>query len=281
VSVALCLSLGSAMFAASEVHGQRKREPRVCSDIPGQTSGTYRFGYSGETLEIPIRDQSLPGAADCEPVAFDLQWSNGRNNGSNFSVTFRDSMGRPLLTKSISAFMTGIVQFSLASFDAQPMYGSSMSMISIPSTVTIQARPPFVLPANVSYRLVRVRRAPRASSKDNATNSGEETGNEVVSIHSAVRLVGKTRLSLVQVQLKTNKPFPVSDVPLQLQIGKRVFLDELSGDHTGRKLTLSLTPETYAELSDGDEIRAFLGDAEGAVSKDVWLFGKLKKPVLP
>ena len=68
-------------------------------------------------------------------------------------------------------------------------------------------------------------------------------------------------------------------MPLQLQIGKKVFVDELSGDYTGRKLTLSLTPEMFAELKDGDEIVAFFTQPEQnrVVEGDVWHFGKLNK----
>jgi len=90
-----------------------------------------------------------------------------------------------------------------------------------------------------------------------------------------VRLIGASRLPVVQIELKTSRPFPVKNLPLQLQIGKRVFVDELSGDYTGRKLTLSLTPELFTELKDGDEIVAFFSKpfAEG----DVWRFGKLNK----
>jgi hypothetical protein len=43
----------------------------------------------GETIEISLRGDGVPASvADCEPVALELHWSNGRNNGSNFNVTF-------------------------------------------------------------------------------------------------------------------------------------------------------------------------------------------------
>ena len=100
--------------------------------------------------------------------------------------------------------------------------------------------------------------------------------NEIVSIHNAVRLIGASRLPVVQIELKISSPFPVKDVPLQLKIGKRVFVDELSGDYTGRKLTLSLTPEMFAELKDGDEIVAFFSQSDQKEG-DVWHFGKLNK----
>jgi hypothetical protein len=84
---------------------------------------------------------------------------------------------------------------------------------------------------------------------------------------------------LIQIELMTSHPFPVRDVPLQLQIGKRIFVDELSGDYTGRRLTLSLTPEMFAELKDGDEVIAFFGKPDGkeVADADAWRFGKLAK----
>jgi hypothetical protein len=65
---------------------------------------------------------------------------------------------------------------------------------------------------------------------------------------------------------------------LKLQIGKKVFVEELSGDYTGRKLTLSLTPEMFAALNDGDEIIAFFG--ANSTGTNVWHFGKLQKNTL-
>ena len=99
----------------------------------------------------------------------------------------------------------------------------------------------------------------------------------MVSIRNVVRLIGASKLSVVQIELKTARPFPVKAVPLQLQIGKKVFVDELSGDFTGRKLTLSLTPEMFAELQNGDEIVASFGKHDGSDADQVWRFGRLNK----
>ena len=276
-------------------YAQDKADPKVCADVPGQTSGTYKFRRLGESIEIPIRSANVTASeakhstseakeststakepasgasgtasdADCEPVALELHWANGHNNGSNFNVTFLDNNNRLISAKQISAFMTGVLEFPLSSFDAQPVYGSSLSLVAIPATVTIQAVPPFAAPVNLSYRITRVARASKRRKEEREKGEAAEAqigkergqGNEIVSIHNAVRLIGASRLPVVQIELKTSRPFPVRDVPLQLQIGKRVFLDELSGDYTGRKLTLSLTPEMFAELKDGDEIVVFL-----------------------
>ena len=274
--------------------GHPREETDACTDRSGRGSATHQFRQMGETIQIPLRGESVPASlADCEPVALDLHWINGRNNGSNFNVTFLDGNNRPIYAKQITAFMSGVLQFPLSAFDAQPMLGSSLEMISIPITVTIQAVRPFAAPANLSYRVTRVLRpSSRADQKDerepgereearNAENSraghSQDAGqNEIVSIHNAVRLIGASRLPLVQIELKTSRPFPVKDVPLQLQIGKRVFVEELGGDYTGRKLTLSLTPEMFAELKDGDEIVAFFSQSDQKEG-DVWHFGKLNK----
>ncbi len=287
VPLALCLLfLGFPNSGSTpNIYGQERADPRVCPEIPGQTSGTHRFRYLGETIEISLRGDGVPASvADCEPVTLDLRWANGRNNGSNFTVTFLDGNKRPIYTKYFSGFMAGVVQYPLSSFD-QPMYGSSLAVVSVPSAVTIQAGEPVAAPANLSYAVTRVARPSRAREKGEGGNGvsqeREKEGNEVVSIHNATRLIGASRLPLVQIELMTSRPFPVRDVPLQLQIGNKTFLDELSGDYTGRRLTLSLTPDMFAELKDGEEIRAFFGKANGNVSAegDVWLFGKLHKEV--
>jgi hypothetical protein len=277
VLLAMCfLFLGTA-------YSQEKTEAHLCADLPGQTSGTHRFRYLGETIEIPIRGDDVPASvADCEPVALEVRWANGRNNGSNFTVTFLDGNKRPIYSKYLSGFMAGVVQYPLSSFD-QPMYGPSPAMISIPSSVTIQAGEPVAAPASLSYTVTRVTR-PSKKKEERKKGEAEEDakqGNEIVSIHDAVRLIGASRLPLVQMELKTSRPFPARDVPLQLQIGKKIFIDELSGDYTGRKLTLSLTPEMFAELKDGDEIVAFFSKPDGNASadQDVWNFGKLSKAV--
>jgi hypothetical protein len=109
-------------------------------------------------------------------------------------------------------------------------------------------------------------------------NAGEE-GNDVVSIRSAVRVVGATRIPLVQIELRTSRPFPPGESALRLQIGKRFFLTELTGDHTGRTLTLTLTQEMFSELREGAAIVAFFDkpDRSGFAGRGVWHFGRLDK----
>jgi hypothetical protein len=276
----LLVPLAVSLLFLGTAYGQEKAEVQLCTDLPGQTSNKHIFRYVGETIEIPIRGDGVPASvADCEPVALEVRWANGRNNGSNFTLTFLDGDKRPIYSKYLSGFMAGVVQYPLSSFD-QPMYGPSLGMVSVPSAVTIQAGEPIAAPATLSYTVARVLRpAKKKERKKGEAEEDAKQGNEIVNIHNAVRLIGASRLPLVQMELKTSRPFPVRDVPLQLQIGKRVFIEELSGDYTGRRLTLSLTPEMFAELKDGDEIVAFFSkaDGNGSADQDVWNFGKLSK----
>lgn len=326
VSVAVSLLfLGSAHRQESgNAYAQENAGARVCADLPGQTSGTRRFLRVGETLQISLRgdvgktdnvDARAPASvAACEPVALDLHWSNGRNNGSNFNLTFFDNNQKPIYTKSFSAFLAGNLEFDLSSSDFRRVYASSMMVTSVPASVTIQAVSPFASPVGLSFVVTRVARKTGAGAsgrmQEDARGSNGLTaevaadgrgggagslrgqpaggagrqgdpseGNEVVSIRNVVRLIGASKLPVVQIELKTAHPFPIKAAPLQLQIGKKVFVDELSGEYTGRSLTLSLTPEMFAELKDGDEIVASFGKREGNATTEqrVWYFGKLKK----
>jgi hypothetical protein len=138
-----CCSLRSMAFVIATVlsflvaaYGQ------VCPDPPPQTSGTYRFRRSGDSISIPI------SLADCQPVALDLRWSNGPNNGSLFDVTFWDSSHQPTFTRQISGFMSGTLHFPLESLEPQPWLGSR-SRISFPTKVTNQAANPFSSPVSI------------------------------------------------------------------------------------------------------------------------------------
>lgn len=273
----LLVPLAVSLLVLSNAYGQEKGEGNVCAELSAQTSATHRFRHVGEKIEIAIRGDGV--SADCEPVALELHWANGRNNGSNFNVTFLDGNNAPIFARQISAFLTGVLHLPLSSFQAQPVYGSSLAMISVPTVVTIQAVPPFAAPASLSYTVRRVARDSGAVGRSRRQEVESKHENEVVSIHRVVRLIGSSRLQVVQMELRTSRPFPVRDVPLKLQIGRKVFSDELSGDHTGRKLLLSLAPEIFAELKDGDEIVAFFVKREGSGEGEVWNFGKLSKSV--
>ena len=278
----LLLSLAVSLLFLGNTYGQDKAADDPCADPAGQTLITHKFRRAGETIEIPLRGEGVPASvADCEPVSLELRWANGRNNGSNLNVTLWDGNNRPLYTRGVSAFLTGVRDFELSAFDTIPAYGSSLSMISVPTKVTIQSERPFAAPVYLSYMIIRmaIRRSSRQVQEAGAEGRRKQEDNrdggqrnEVVSIRHAVRLIGASRLPLIQIELKTNRPFPVREVPLQLQIGKKVFTDELTGDHTGRRLTVSLTPEMFSELTDGDEIVAFFSKPG-----DSWSFGKLVK----
>ncbi len=161
------LCMGLLCFSSAygqETQGQETQSPekahaQVCPDPPPQTSGSYGFRRVGETIDIPIN------VADCEPIAFVLRWSNGRNNGSSLVVTFLDSTNQPIYSRSLSGFLTGSFEFPFASLDPQPWFARG-SMVTVPATIVIQAQPPFAPPANISYSVTRkgarVRSRPRA-----------------------------------------------------------------------------------------------------------------------
>src|SRR5437879_86055 len=56
-----------------------------------------------------------------------------------------------------------------------------------------------------------------------------EEGNSIVGIHSALRIIGSTRQRLIQIEMRTERTFPVRNAALQLQIGKQFFQNELGG----------------------------------------------------
>jgi hypothetical protein len=148
------------LLSLAKVHAQ------TCPDPPPQTSGSHSFRQQGESFDIPI------SVADCEPVALDLRWSNGRNNGSNFHVTFLDSDNQAIYTKEISGFLTGSFQFPFATLEPQPWLGSR-SMISVPVRVTIEAVRPFAFPANISYRVTRIATHAGTGNREPATDNRE------------------------------------------------------------------------------------------------------------
>ncbi|MGI8732303.1 MAG: hypothetical protein ACR2LM_03250 [Pyrinomonadaceae bacterium] len=428
--ISLGIIFGLMLIGPAGVNSSGRVNAQECSEPGPQTSGHHSFRRIGETFDIPIT------MADCQAISLTVRWSNGRNNGGLFNLTFFDVDNKPLYTKQISAFLTGSFEFPLSSFEYQP-YGS-VSVMSIPALVTIQAAPPFGLPATLFYHVTRANRRPRAAQprlrgidsnlvaslqtapgrliadtasftltevtfaeprelelhrsktsvrrgfrlllkrghppedfssridliwigdaalpvfrrvadagaedgaiiyddavlKHNAeiavsdlearkmyllpdrlnyqpqvqnpkasitpasnarilkssvttayetegSRAGDE-GNVVVGIKRAVRVIGGRRQPLVQVNLTTTRPFPARDSALRLQVGKRFFSDEVSGDHTGRTLTLTLTPEMFEELKDGADIVAFFNrpDRSGYADSDIWWFGRLNKSML-
>lgn len=138
----------------------------------------------------------------------------------------------------------------------------------------------YSLPERIKYQS-HVQRL-RSNFKTNNEDAEGKEGNVVVGMQSTVRVIGATRRPLVQIQMTTSRPFPARDSALRLQVGKRFFVNELSGDHTGRVLTLTLTPEMFADLKDGADIVAFFNrpDRSGNAGEDVWYFGKLHKEML-
>jgi hypothetical protein len=266
-------------------------QSRACSDAIKQSRGSYTFRRAGEAFEIPIaavaksRDametdvETDSGATECYPVALALNWANGRNNGGIFRVTFLDTSGVPVGGREMSAFMFGNVEVPLNDVGAGRAFGRSVS--GVPAKIVISTKEPFRAPAGITYSVVWIenarKKAPTAERESNPTHGEvkvKQDANQVVGMKRAERLIGSSRIPLVRIELRAGQPLPITEAPLQLRIGKRVFVQELSGDHTGRQLTLSLTPQMFAELEDGSEIVAFFEQGEA------WSFGKLRKDEL-
>ncbi len=108
-----------------------------------------------------------------------------------------------------------------------------------------------------------------------------EEGNSIVGIHSALRIIGSVRQPLIQIEMRTERGFPIRNAALQLQIGKRFFVNELGVDPNGKTLRVSLGPQVFADLKDGAEVLAgFTFDRSGAHSDEIWYFGRLNKSML-
>lgn len=83
---------------------------------------------------------------------------------------------------------------------------------------------------------------------------------------------------MIQIEMRTDRPFPIRNAALQVQIGKRSFVAGGAGPAAG----VFLTPEQFAQLKDGAEVIAFYNypDRSGAFAKEIWYFGPLNKSML-
>ena len=76
--------------------GHPREETDVCADLSGRSSATHQFRQMGETIEIPLRGDSVPASlSDCEPVALDLHWSDLLLSTQHFLLLTHDE-GRML-----------------------------------------------------------------------------------------------------------------------------------------------------------------------------------------
>jgi hypothetical protein len=83
---------------------------------------------------------------------------------------------------------------------------------------------------------------------------------------------------MIQIEMRTNRPFIARNALLQAQIGKQIFM----AGGAGRGAGVFLTPEQFAQLKDGAEVIAFYNspDRSGASAKEIWYFGRLNKSML-
>jgi hypothetical protein len=93
-----------------------------------------------------------------------------------------------------------------------------------------------------------------------------------------LRIAGSVRRPMIQIEMRTNRPFIARNALLQVQIGKQIFM----AGGSGRAAGVFLTPEQFAQLKDGAEVIAFYNspDRSGALAKEIWYFGRLNKSML-
>lgn len=105
-----------------------------------------------------------------------------------------------------------------------------------------------------------------------------EAGNSIVGIHSLLRMTGSIRRRLIQIEMRTDRPFPVRNAALEVQIGRKFFRAGGADLNAG----VFLTPEEFAQLKDGAEVIAFYisPDRSGAFASEIWYFGRLNKSML-
>jgi len=105
-----------------------------------------------------------------------------------------------------------------------------------------------------------------------------EEGNSIVRIHSLLRIAGSVRRPMIQIEMRTNRAFPIRNAELQVQIGRESFM----AGGAGSTAAVFLTPEQFARLKDGAEVIAFYNspDRSGALAKEIWYFRRLNKRML-
>src|SRR5262245_48007046 len=149
---AYCYSFLAVAVLLVSLEAVAEAQTTPCPDPVPQTAGTHLFRRPNDRFSIPIK------IGDCQTVGIDLRWSNGRDNGSNFVVTFLDEYQQPIYTQLIYGFMTGNRDFPFLGNDSQPWFGNG-AVLATPTSLTIQAVEPYANPCAISYRIIRA--APR------------------------------------------------------------------------------------------------------------------------
>jgi len=234
---------------------------KVLAQSSGRGATSESFGYKLEEVVLtePAQMESY-GAQENIETAFRLTLSGAALPGK-FDLIWVDDAPLPVLWRNGSREAGTLI------FDSSVLKdGAEMFVSNLDGTQMIKLAETLKLPDSLKNEIL-----PKT-----------ENANTVVGITRGVRVIGETRQPLVQIELKTGRPFPARDSALQLQIGKRFFRRELSGDLSGRTLTLTLIPEMFAELKQGADIIAFFDkpDRSGLSGGNIWCFGRLDKRML-
>lgn len=119
------------------------------------------------------------------------------------------------------------------------------------------------------------------SIKANLKPAAVEAGN-TTNIRSALRITGAVRQPLIEIEFQTGRKFLIMNSDYTAQSGKRFFRN-LFVDYAAGRAVLSLTPEEFAQLKDGDLMAV---SVVGVVNygagggPGVWLYGRLDKSLL-
>jgi hypothetical protein len=114
----------------------------------------------------------------------------------------------------------------------------------------------------------------------------EEKGADKLKIRNRLRVIPTNvggppqyiRRPIIEFILTSDGQFPTGNEMYYLRIGKETVGRWSDGDDRGHVLVFELTPDEFAKLSDGDEVRIVYGQQEEALW--TWHYGKLDKSKL-
>ncbi|MGI8836487.1 MAG: hypothetical protein ACR2H4_07590 [Pyrinomonadaceae bacterium] len=111
--------------------------------------------------------------------------------------------------------------------------------------------------------------------------------NNKMHIRSVLRVTKTTRQPFIEVEVYSDRAFPVLNAAVVLLVGERVFQGGGYGDTKGHVLIFALTPKEFAKTKTGDDVivtyqgadlkKVHDEDSGQGKGRWVWKFGKLDK----
>ena len=120
-----------------------------------------------------------------------------------------------------------------------------------------------------------------------AKKGGRDENNRM-RIRSVLRVTKTTRQPVIEIEVYSDRSFPVLNAAVVLLVGDQVFHGGGYGDTKGHVLVFTLTPKEFAKIKTGDEVIVTYQGADPKKVRDedsdedkgqrwVWKFGKLDK----